>query len=193
VIVLSVFLEIVLIGSGFLLLAGYYKRDNLSFSMAFSRARSRYFSIFLVWIFLTLVFMAILMYIPKLLDPLVGGSPRRTLALKVGLHFTIIPLIQALLMYAIPNILIDGQKLMTAVGSSIRTFFRNVISSYVIALIPGVIVLPFSLAVSRPDLIVTKFYPELVLYLIVGQIVTNMIASFVFASTVIRFNWEFAE
>lgn len=193
IIVLSVIMEVALVGSGFLLLAGYYRREKTSFSVALSGAMSRYFAIFLIWLSLTLVFMAILLYVPKLFDPLVGGSPRRTLALKVGLHFTIIPLIQALLMYALPNILIDGQKLMAAVGSSMRTFLRNIVSSYVIALIPGAIALPFMLAVSRPDMIVTKFYPELVLYLIVGQIVTNMIASFVFASTVIRFNWEFAE
>ena len=101
--------------------------------------------------------------------------------------------ILAMFMYVLPYILIDGERFVAALGKSVRTFFRNFVSSYVLAVVPYLLVLPLSAALFDPVLIVTRFSPELVLYLLIGQIVANMIASFVFASSVLRFYWEYAE
>ncbi|MCK4657334.1 MAG: hypothetical protein KAT85_09875, partial [candidate division Zixibacteria bacterium] len=120
------------------------------------------------------------------------GSPRRTLAFGVGVRL-LGSVILAMFMYVLPNILIDGEKFLAAVRRSLRTFSSSMISSYVIAVIPYLIVLPFIIMLHNPVLIVTKFYPELVLYLIVCKIVASMFSSFIFTSTVLRFHWEYAE
>lgn len=191
-VVCSIIIEVVLIGAGFLMFFEHYNRKRVSFFSALGRAKARYFQLVAVWLFYSVVFLLFLIYLPKLFDPLIGGSPRRTLAFGIGVRF-LGSLVLAVFMYVLPNLLIDGEKLVVSVRRSIRTFGASMFSSYVIALVPYLIVLPFTIVLHDPVLIVTKFYPELVFYLIVGEIVANMFAGFVFTSTVVRFHWEFGE
>lgn len=189
---LGVFLEVLLVGAGFVMFSAYYRREKTSFMSALSRAKSKYTQLVAVWLFYTVVFLALLLVLPKLFDPIIGGSPRRTLAFGVGIRL-LGSVILAMFMYVLPNILIDGEKFMAAVRRSLRTFSSSMISSYVIAIVPYLIVLPFTIMLYNPVLIVTKFYPELVFYLIAFEIVVNMFSSFIFTSTVLRFHWEYAE
>lgn len=191
-VVCSVLIEVLLIGAGFLMFFGYYSRERISFSSALSRAWASYLQLVAIWLFYVLLFLLLLLYLPKLFDPLIGGSPRRTLAFGIGVRF-LGSIILAVFMYVLPNILIDGERFMVGVRRSVRTFGASMFSSYIIALVPYLIVLPFTIVLYDPALIVEKFYPELVLYLIAGQIVGNMFAGFVFASTVVRFHREYGE
>ena len=139
---LGVFLEVLLVGAGFVMFSAYYRREKTSFVSAFSRAKSKYSQLVTVWLFYTFVFLVLLLVLPKLFDPLIGGSPRRTLAFGFGVDL-LGYIVVAMLMYVLPNILIDGEKFWTAVRRSLRTFSSSMISSYVIAVIPYLIVLPF--------------------------------------------------
>ena len=189
---LGVFLEVLLVGAGFVMFSAYYGREKTSFMSALSRAKNRYIQLVTVWLFYTVVFLVLLLILPKLFDPLIGGSPRRTLAFGVGVRL-LGSVILAMFMYVLPSILIDGEKFMVAVRKSLRTFSDSMISSYVIAIVPYLIVLPFTIMLYNPALIVIKFYPELILYLLAVEIIANMFSSFIFTSTVLRFHWEFAE
>jgi len=191
-VILGVFLEVLLVGAGFVMFSAYYRRERVSFSSAFAAAKGRYSQLVTLWLFYTVVFLLLLLVLPKLFDPLIGGSPRRTLAFGIGIRF-LGSIILAMFMYVLPNILVDSEKFTAAVRRSLRTFAGSMFSSYVIALVPYLIVLPFTIMLYDPILIVTKFYPELIFYLIAGQIVANMFAGFIFTSTVLRFHWEFAE
>lgn len=191
-VVLSVFIEVLLIGAGFIMFSGYYRKERVSFLSALDRARGKYLQLVIVWLFYSVVFLVLLLYLPKAFDPVIGGSPRREMAFAIAVRF-LGSIILAAFMYVIPSILIDGERFLASVRRSVRTFGASILSSYVIALVPYLIVLPFTIMLYNPVLIVTKFYPELVSYLIAGEIVANMFAGFVFTSTVLRFHWEFGE
>jgi hypothetical protein len=188
----SIFLEVLLIGAGFVMFSGYYRGSKTGFAAGLARAKSRYIQLVTVWMFYTIVFVLLLILLPRLFDPLIGGSPRRTLAFGIGLRF-VGSLVLAVFMYVLPGILIDGERFGVAIRRSIRTFAGSMFSSYIIALVPYLIVLPFTIMLYNPYLIVTKFYPELVFYLVAGEIIANMFASFIFTSTVLRFHWEFGQ
>jgi len=190
--VLSVFLEILFIGAGFLMFTAYYRNERIGFGKAVSGASKKYFQIVAVWLFYYVILLLLLTFLPKLFDPLIGGSPRRTMAFSVLLRLAGTFLL-AMLMYVLPYLLVDGERLLTAIGRSIKTCFKNPFSSYTLALIPYLLMLPLSIALFSPATIVRKFSPELVLYLIIVEIVVNMIASFIFVSSVLRFYWEYAE
>lgn len=190
--ILSVVLEALLIAAGFIMFSGHYKNAKIGFGAALGTARSKYFQIVAIWLFYSLVFLLLLIFLPKLFDPLIGGSPRRTMVFNFGVRLLGSGIL-AMFMYVLPYILLDGEKLLGAVGRSVRTFGRNFISSYVLAVVPYLMVLPFSATLFDPALVVRRFSPELVLYLLIAQIAANMVASFVFASSVLRFYWEYAE
>ncbi len=190
--VASVLIEALLIATGFLLFSGHYKHERVGIGAAFSGASGKYLQVVTVWLFYTLVFLAMTHFLPKLFDSLIGGSPRRTLAFHILLRFVGAGIL-AMFMFVVPYVVLDSLKFKTAVARSIRTFFRNPVSSYILALVPFLLVLPFTLALFDPLTIVRKFSPELIFYLISGQIVVSMIANFVFTSTVLRFHLEYAE
>ncbi len=190
--VLSVLIEALLVGSGFLLFSGHYRHERLRVGGAIRGAAKKYPQIVAVWLFYTIVFLAMIIYLPKLFDSFIGGSPRRTLAFHILLRFVGSGIL-AMFMYVVPYVVLDSLKFTTAIGRSIRTFFRNPFSSYFLALVPYLLTVPFTLALFDPMMIVRKFSPELILYLISAEIVVSMIANFVFTSTVLRFYWEYAE
>ncbi len=190
--VASVLLEAMLIAAGFLLFSGHYKHERVGIGAAFSGAAKKYLQVVTVWLFYTLVFLALIIYMPKLFDSFIGGSPRRTLAFHILLRFVGSGIL-AMFMFVVPYVVLDSLKFKTAVTKSIRTFFKNPISSYTLALVPYLLVLPFTMVLFDPMLIVRKFSPELIFYLIAAEIVVAMIANFVFTSTVLRFHLEYAE
>ncbi|MBU1319171.1 MAG: hypothetical protein KKG33_11110 [candidate division Zixibacteria bacterium] len=190
--ILSILIEALLIAVGFIMFSGYYRNERIGFGAALGAAKGKYFQVLAIWLFYSVVFLLLLIFLPRLFDPLIGGSPRRTMAFNFGIRLFGSGIL-AMFMYALPYILLDGEKFVAALGKSVRTFFRNFVSSYVLAVVPYLLVLPLSAALFDPVLIVRRFSPELVLYLLIGQIVANMIASFVFASSVLRFYWEYAE
>lgn len=192
-IVLSVFVEVLLVGAAFIMFAGYYQAEPVGFGASIRDASRKYLQIFLLWLILSAIFIVLLTFVPRLFEPLIEGSRKRALVFNVGLKMSAGVVVTAMLMYVLPAILIDGERFFAAIGISIRTFFKNVISSYIIAAVPVLISLPFSSALDFPLAITTKFSPELVLYTLAGGVIANMIASFVFASTVLRFYWEYAE
>jgi hypothetical protein len=192
IVVVSVFLEAVLIGAGFLMFSGYYQRERIGFGKAFRQAKEKYIQVTAVWLFYTVVFLAMLMVLPKLFDSLIGGSPRRMMAFNVALRLAGSAVL-AVFMYVIPYVLLTGERFSAAIGKSVKTFFKNIVSSYMLAVIPYLIVLPFTVALFDPFMLVRKFSPEIVLYLIIGETIANMLASFVFVSSVLRFHWEYAE
>ncbi len=192
-IVLSVFIEVLLVGAAFIMFAGYYQAEPAGFGGAVGAAARKYLQIFLLWIILSAIFILLLSFVPRLFESLIEGSRKRALVFNVGLKMSAGVIVTAMLMYVLPAILIDGERFFAAIRISIKTFFKNVISSYVIAAVPVLISLPFSSALDFPLAITTKFSPELVLYTLAGGVIANMIASFVFVSTVLRFYWEYAE
>jgi len=190
--IISVLLEVLLLGCAFVMFSGSFRKERISFFAAFGRAKGKYLQIVGVWLFYTVILLALLMLMPKLFDPLIGGSPRRTMVFNTALRHVGTGLL-ALIMYMLPYILIDGERFVASIGRSVRTCLKNIIPSYVIAVVPYLIMLPFSISLFNPGMIVQKFSPELVFYLIVSQIVANMFAGFVFAYSLLRYHWQYAE
>jgi hypothetical protein len=190
--VLSVILEALLIGTGFVIFSKYYRGERPAFGASLVIAKGKYFHIAAIWLFYTVVFLLLLMYLPRLAGSLIEGAPKRIMAFNFAVRILGSGIL-AMFMFAIPYILLDSVRFFSALGRSIKTFFKNFFSSYVLAVVPYLLVLPLSAALYDPVLLVKKFSPELVFYLLIGQIVANMLASFVFVSSVVRFYWEYAE
>ena len=191
-ILFSILLEVLLIGTGFIMFAGYFKHERVGFFSALGAAKGKYFQLVAMWLFYTAVFLLLLFYIPKVFESRIAESPRAILALHILLRF-VGYVILAMFMYVLPYILLDRERFISSLANSVRTFFKNIFSSYIIAVVPYLIALPFSVMLSNPFLIVRKFSPELVFYLITGEIIANMFASFIFTVTLLRFYWEYAE
>jgi len=191
--VLSVLFESVLIGTAFLMFTGYYRSEAISLGQALSSAFRKYIQIFLIWLIILAVLVLVFRYVPNLFESMIAGSKRKALVFDVGLRMSAGVIVTAMLQYALPAILIDGDRFFSAIGLSFRTFFKNAISSYILAAVPVIISLPFTTALNFPMSLSAKFSPELVFYALVGSIIASMIASFISVSTVLRFYWEYAE
>jgi hypothetical protein len=190
--VLSIIIEALLISTGMIMFAGYYRNEGVSFFGAMKVAGKKYFHVVAVWVFYSVVFLALVTLLPILFDPLIGGSPRRMLAFGVAMRL-LGTVVLAMFMYVLPYVLIDSKRFGAAIVGSVKSFLHGMVTSYFIALLPYLIVIPFSVALSQSTTIVAKFAPETVLVVIILEIVANMIASFVFTSTVLRYYWEYAD
>ncbi len=142
--------------------------------------------LFAGWLIITLILFAVNWYIPPLLIDYVRGSPRRRLLFDFSLKGLTIA-IYSLFIYTLPALIIFKKSLMSALGYSFKMFVRHPFYSFFLALIPYLLSLPTSYLSGQAEIIILKFRPELIFYILLAGIIVDMIINYTLAGTVTKF------
>ncbi|MFB3908279.1 MAG: hypothetical protein ACE15D_07730 [Candidatus Eisenbacteria bacterium] len=99
--------------------------------------------------------------------------------------------IQCFLLYTTAWIVLMKSNLLGAFRDSIRVAARTFLPTFVIAAVPAVILFPVSYLGSRPDLIASKFKPELIATVLGGQVLLQTVLAFFLVGAATRlFIWR---
>ncbi len=119
-------------------LGGLYEGEKPPFKSGVRKALRAYFQLLALWLIETILVILVL-YIPSsMMEQFLAGSPNRAAVVSVLLQMVGLG-ISAMLVYAVPGIILDRKSLLEAVGDSIALFFRNPILTYLIVFIPSII------------------------------------------------------
>ncbi|MCD6249793.1 MAG: hypothetical protein J7J98_05620 [candidate division Zixibacteria bacterium] len=149
-------------------------------------ALNAWLDLVLVWVVINGLMLIAGMFLPGWLGSLIN-SPRRLLALNLGLLPFLYTLIFALFFMAIPMVMVRGYNGLKAIVESVGLFIRRPFTFFCLAttIVAGPILL--GAIVSRPAGIVDSFKPELVYWLLVASLVVEMIAYFFWMGTAVIF------
>jgi len=167
------------------MVAGMFHR-RFTDSQSDRSAWSAWFDLVLIWVVINGLMLVATIYLPGWLGSLID-SPRRMLALNLGLQPFIFTLVLALFFTAIPMVMVKGSGGLKALVESVRLFVRRPFTF--LGLAGTVLVVPILLGfiVSRPTNIVDSFKPELIYWLLTVVLVAEMLAYFLWMGTAVRF------
>jgi hypothetical protein len=160
--ILGVTVWIVLTATAVYRLSGIYAGKTPAFSDGLGRALRSYLPLLLVWLLET-VLVIIVLYIPNLLlKGIIAGSTNR--AALADIIFEMIGMgVTAMLIYAVPGIILDGKKVWQAIRDSIGLFVGNFFLTYAIVFIPSILHIFINLLLtSFAPKIITILNPELI-------------------------------
>ncbi|MFQ5770421.1 MAG: hypothetical protein ACE5HX_07790, partial [bacterium] len=96
-------------------------------------------------------------------------------------------LIGAMFAYTTAVIVIDNHSIFYSIKRSFTIFFNHPFISYALIGIPAIILLPIELLKSKSLLIVTKFFPEVVLAIVVLGIFISVVTNCWMVGTITKF------
>ena len=139
-----------------------------------------------VWIILNGLILLVAMFLPQFAMPYVEGSPRRQMLLEILLMPGLYILIMAPLFIAIPAVVVGGKSVFSAIKTSLRLFRERYVTMFLLTLLVLVIPVFFSLITSRPLVIVEKFKPELVYWILLAGLFADMFVKFFWMGTAVK-------
>jgi len=140
------------------------------------------------WIIFNGLTVLINLYLPDLLAAFHQDSPRRLLAIRFVLQPFILAVIFAMLFFAIPAVAVYRENFLRAVFRSVKLFFRRPLTSFFLA--GFIMFVPYIVSAVPPDVIITKFKPELVFWIMFIGLGVEMVASYFWMGTAVRFLLE---
>jgi hypothetical protein len=173
------------IGLTVILFLRYYNPESAA-EWKLSEVIRRWPQLLLGWLVISTILFMINWFIPGYFVDYIHGSPRRRLLLDFGLKAVTVG-VYSLFIYTLPAIIIYRQNFVKALRFSLGFFVRYPIFSFFLALIPYLLSLPISYISTRTELVVLKFRPELVFYVLLVGIAIDLIINFTLAGTVTRF------
>jgi hypothetical protein len=188
----SLFLESLLTSAGVLMFVAYFRQQSPVFGSSV-RAASRYYGrIVLIWLVNVVLVMLLFTYLPGLFRDFVHGSPRREIALMIGMQ-GLSALLSALFIYAIPYLVVRNRSLGACFAGSFSLFFKHFFTTYFLVGIPQFVTLFLIIPLQSADTIVLKFNPGVVLWLTYGMTVMFALTSFFTTGSIVRFFLETSE
>ncbi|HVP07330.1 MAG TPA: hypothetical protein VMS71_05755, partial [Candidatus Acidoferrum sp.] len=127
------------------------------------------------------------LYVPEWVAPLVRGYGRRTFVFQFMVMPFLYSVLLALFYFTVPAIAIYRQSFLKAIGRSFRIFAHNPFTSFFLAAIIISVPVMVSVGAERPDVIITKFRPELVLWVLLIGLAVDLVAGFFWMGTAARF------
>ncbi len=185
-IILSGLLGILVIGSGTVIFFSHYQNKPLSFKKSLRLIGSKYFQLFIVWLIETLLLLGVLSGLPILLS---SFEQQNQAVMKIAnwLIPILAILVGAMFAYTTAVIVIDKRGIFSAIKSSFIIFFGHPFISYALIGIPALLLLPLELLKSKSTLLVTKFFPEVVLALVVIGIFMSVLTNCWMVGVVTKF------
>jgi hypothetical protein len=104
---------------------------------------------------------------------------------RAGVVFLYV-LVQTLFAYGSAWILLRGRGPFRALRDSVSLAGRNFVATFLLVLAPALVLFPFSYLAGRGDWFTTKFRPETITGLLVGQIALELILGFLLVGAVTR-------
>ena len=153
---------------GVFVLGNLYAGERIHLREGFRRAFKSYFKLLVVWLIELILVYAIMKIIAILFIDATYGSPRLTLGINIALQLAAF-LPSALLIYAIPAIILDKKSLFQALADSVSLCGHNLFLSYFIIFTPGIARLVF-------DILINNFGPRIVFTMNADLIIVLMVA-----------------
>lgn len=147
---------------------------------------NRWPGLLVVWTIVTAVIVAANIFLPELFRDYLAGSPRRVAAFDVIMRLVAL-MLYSLFIYAVPSIIVYKNNIAGAFKTTFTIFFRYPIFSFFLALLPYLLTLPTSYLTNQSGLIVSKFSPELVFYIMTAGLIIDMLVNFIITVTVANF------
>jgi hypothetical protein len=172
--VLGPIIWVIILGAAVYRLGGIYAGRRFSVKEAIGVASGRFFPMLLVWILETVLVLVVLSIPSLFLDRILAGSPNRALAASLLAQMVGFA-VSALLIYAVPGIIIDGKKVIAAIGDSMSLFFGSIFLTFFIVFVPSVIRLAMNfLLTDFAPRIITLLNPDLIPALLLLDIVLGV-------------------
>lgn len=167
-------------------LIAYTRRDSQE-SSQFKPISAVLVQLVLGWLIINSLMVAVGVWLPDLVYPLIAYSPRRmALFSYLGLPILYV-IITAIFLFLYPLISIYGLNVLAGIRNGLRLFKENFFTCIFLAalLTSGSILVSF--VTGNPALIVEKFRPELVFWALMAGLLVEMVANFFWMSTTVRF------
>lgn len=188
----SLLLESLLTATGILMFVAYFRQQSPAFGNSVRAASKYYPKIVLIWLVNVVLIYLLFKFLPGLFRDFVHGSPRREIALMIGMQ-GLSALLSALFIYAIPYLVVSKRTLGASFAGSFRLFFKHFFITYFLVGIPQFVGLFLVIPLQRADMIVLKFNPEVVILLTYGMAVLFALTSFFTTGSIVRFFLETSE
>jgi hypothetical protein len=169
-------------------LGGVYGGVKSSLKSGLSIAFKRYPGLIAVWLLETILTLIVL-YIPTIfLNDFVSGSPNRAAAVAIALQVGSL-LASAILLYAVPGIIIDNKGARESIRDSVALFFSSPIMTFFIVLLPSVVrILLNSLMTDFAPRIISLLNPDLIPGILIIYIITGIFVNlFIFGGAVFAY------
>jgi len=190
--VISIIFESILTASAFIIFVGFFEGQKIKFGFALKQALKKYHLLILTSIIIYALFILMNELIPPIFLEMFKGSPRRILLFAVVYSFFIFAVL-APFIYVMPYIIIKDEGIISAFKKSFKTFFKNSFTSYFLVFVTQILVLPFSLALNFGSIVADRFSPDMLGWLLYGQIGAYFIASIIFTAMMTRIFVEYHE
>lgn len=185
--IVSVICDGIFLGSAALLL----RRGYLGSNIKSSRGETSILSSWLQLIFAALTFNVLTLGLSFLLQtifgPLLVGYARRSLAFE----FVVLPLCYALILsvffFVIPRIALYRESFGRALLRSWQIFLHRPFTCFFLAAIILFVPVLLATAANHPDILIEKFRPELVFWILWLGLVADLVANFLWMGTAVRF------
>lgn len=129
----------------------------------------------------------VLSFVPGILRTFMEGNPRRQLIFELAVVPVVYALLQGLFFFVIPAIALYGENVFQALARSFKAFVRRPLTCFFLAVAALVLPTIVSLAANHPDVIIEKFHPELVYWVLLLGILADMIFNFLWIGTAVRY------
>jgi hypothetical protein len=155
------------------------KANKASLLINFKKSIKRYFSLLAVW---SLAFILVSL-VTKFFKPQNGSK-----IIFTFIYFFLVISIQILFIYIIPLLIIERRKLFSALKENLFVLKKLFMPTIALVLFPTIIYLPILIARAKTELLVNKFFPEIILIILaVGIAVSFIIDLVITISTTILF------
>lgn len=188
----SVLLQSLLMTAAMLMFAAYYSREKVSFRKSLRQAASYYPKILLIWIINFILIYVLFKTLPSLFREYTGGSPRRLMALVIGMQGLSV-LLTALFVYVLPYLVIKKRAFWRCFSGSFSLFFKNFFTTYFFVLIPQTLIIALVLLLQNQDMIIEKFHPRVLVGLTYLYVFLLAVIDFFIYGAIVRFFLEIAE
>ena len=180
---LSVFVGALTSGTAIVMISGIQNKKKADFLSATRLAISKYMYLFII----VVIWAVTLHYTSKLFNL---GLAYLTVFLvklripKLGLiitplfmivNFALTVVIHSLLVYAIPVLIFEKEKLWKSILKSFSFFKQRWMTTLSFVALPMLAYVPFSILLQKPFSLIDKFFPEFVAYVILLGIIVNFL------------------
>ncbi len=190
--IISLFIESLLTAAAVLMFAAYWRKERISFVESLKASFPKYVKLLIVWIVVFILVYLLFKWLPDLFHDWVAGSPRRYFALFMGIQGLLI-ILNSLFSYVFPFLMISDRGLGNAFIGSFRLFFGNFFATIFLVGIPWLFILPLNYAFDKVGTIVTKFNPDILIWLTVLYAVMYTLVIFFQTGSIVRFFLQTAE
>jgi hypothetical protein len=149
-------------------------------------AFSKWPQLLVVWTIITGFLIFANWLLPQPFAGLLEGSPRRIALFELLLRLATV-FLYSIFIYAVPALVIFNRGIWEAFKTSFSYFMKYPILSCFLTLIPYLISMPTTYLASKSDVVVGKFNPELVFYILTAGLIADFFVNIITTGAVVKF------